>query len=370
MKKTMTLLLLTLLLFATTMACYAKDNCWTYHQDGICLTWTTPEISYSNNSLSTQMRIQTDETVRDLSVWFMLMSSRQSGENSWSQVYLIIESPKLHTFSTEIHAELSWPPSIGASESYTYTFSELSANTVRDGMIDVTLPKDIDSGPIWACITAQWKVNRGFWIIEDWQEKEVPYQYGMTMATFVGDMAKSVSQLQRNLLSLQQDYSSLQQSFNAIQANFNALQSTYATLQTNYQAVQANFSALQATYATLQSSYNTLQTNYQAVQANFSALQATYATLQVNYDMQTTNYGNLSKQFETVSAQNASLNASFTDLQSRYKELEQKYYQALQNQNLQNDLRVQQLTILAIVCIVITITSIITTAIIWHKKKQ
>ena len=342
MKKTMTLLLLTLLLFATTMACYAKDNCWTYHQDGICLTWTTPEISYSNNSLSTQMRIQTDETVRDLSVWFMLMSSRQSGENSWSQVYLIIESPKLHTFSTEIHAELSWPPSIGASESYTYTFSELSANTVRDGMIDVTLPKDIDSGPIWACITAQWKVNRGFWIIEDWQEKEVPYQYGMTMATFVGDMAKSVSQLQRNLLSLQQDYSSLQQSFNAIQANFNALQSTYATLQTNYQAVQANF----------------------------SALQATYATLQVNYDMQTTNYGNLSKQFETVSAQNASLNASFTDLQSRYKELEQKYYQALQNQNLQNDLRVQQLTILAIVCIVITITSIITTAIIWHKKKQ
>jgi predicted nuclease with TOPRIM domain len=301
----------------------------------------------------------------------MLMSSRQSGEDSWSQVYLIVESPTLHQLTTEIHAELSWPPSIGGSSGACITFSELSANTVRDGIIDVTLPKDIDSGSIWACITAQWKVNRGFWIIEDWQLKQIPDQYGMTMVTYVADMTKTLSQLQQNLLSLQQDYSSLQQSFNAIQANFNALQSTYATLQTNYQAVQSNFSTLQATYAALQATYNTLQTNYQAVQSNFSTLQATYAALQASYDMQTTNYGNLSKQFETLSAQNASLNASFTDLQSRYKELEQKYYQALQNQNIQsNDLRVQQLTILTIVSIIVAVASIITTAFIWHKKKQ
>jgi predicted nucleic acid-binding Zn-ribbon protein len=395
MKKAILLLVLTLLisipalLTSISAIAYANDNCWSYHADGISLTWTTPKISYSKDSLKTQMRIQTDETVRDLSVWFTLWGTKGNGD-PWSQVYLIVESPTLHTLSTEIHVEVTWPPAVGGSTTTTYTFSELPNGVTRDGIIDITLPTSIDSGPIMASITATWKVNRGLWVFEDWQEKQVPYQYTMTIATYVADLNESLKELQQNYTGLKVDFStvqnsyiSLQQSFTTLQTNFNNLQNTLKELQQNYTGLKVDFSTVQNSYISLQQSFTTLQTNfnnqqsdYRTLQAKYDDLEGEYKTVQSSYNTQTSAYGNLSKEFddikasrEALSMQNSNLNDSLTSLQNSYKEL-QVDYEALQNQNIQsNDSKVQQLTNI-VIAIIIAIAAVTAIAIICRRKKQ
>jgi chaperonin cofactor prefoldin len=293
------------------------------------------------------MRIATDETVRDLTVWFMLMSSRNFGEDSWSRVFVIVESPTTHTLSTEVYAEL--PPLIGVSSTKTVTFSELASNSMRDGIVDITLPKDLDSGPVWGTIAARWKVNRGWWIIENWQEKCVPYQSSMTLVTYIGNMSEELEQLQQN--------------YNSLQSNYTTLQSSYQTLQTNYQTLQSTYTALQTSYQTLQSTYTALQNLYDLLEDN-------YKTLQNDYNEQTTAYGNLSEKFndikdshEALNIQNTCLNTSFNILQTSYQTL-QTNYQALQSE------RAQQTTLTIVIAVVVAMVSIILTIFVCRRKKQ